>query len=277
MTRLVAEQVRTIATGMAAYDHELREKQGFALRDIALAASGPDAVRLSPEKLTVFVITITAGLGAIGGFSEAVRAIAAHLGFKARLSSSPDVGGMVEAYRGDADAVLLADDEHYVAINLHSRRVVHNDEATARGYAAALAWMAGGLEGKVVLLIGAGAVGKAAAQALCAAGAQLIVYDGDRRAEKALVEALSPGYPGALACGLDLDEALAKARLIFDASPARNLIGAQAIRAETIIAAPGLPLGLTAEARRKIGTRLIHDPLQIGTAVMLYSVFNPQR
>jgi len=34
------------------------------------------------------------------------------------------------------------------------------------------------------------------------------------------------------------------------------------------VAAPGMPLGLTAAAAEKTGLRLLHDPLQIGVATM---------
>jgi pyrrolysine biosynthesis protein PylD len=40
--------------------------------------------------------------------------------------------------------------------------------------------------------------------------------------------------------------------------------------ADAIISAPGLPLGLDATAAQKFANRLIHEPLQIGTAVMLF-------
>jgi pyrrolysine biosynthesis protein PylD len=56
---------------------------------------------------------------------------------------------------------------------------------------------------------------------------------------------------------------------LFDASPAGDIISEDLIRSDTVVAACGLPIGLTNGARIQIEGRLIHDPLQIGTATML--------
>jgi pyrrolysine biosynthesis protein PylD len=57
--------------------------------------------------------------------------------------------------------------------------------------------------------------------------------------------------------------------LFYDASPAQGIILPEHIKPHTIVAACGIPLGLSDEARSFIGDRLIHDPLQLGTAAML--------
>ncbi|MGB6338241.1 MAG: hypothetical protein WBF32_00560, partial [Candidatus Aminicenantaceae bacterium] len=67
----------------------------------------------------------------------------------------------------------------------------------------------------------------------------------------------------------NLSESLDLYTIIFDASPAPDIIRREHIKPETIIAACGIPIGLSDEARSLVEERLIHDPLQLGTAAML--------
>ncbi len=270
MTRLISDQIRTIPEKLETYDEELKTKTGLKLGELAAQAAGIIAKQIEPQRVTVAVIPVTAGLGTIEGFSEAIRAIAIHLGFRAFITASTDVGGLAEAYESGADLAILADDYVYVAINLNTRRVAGNDEATALGYTMALAKMAGGLNGKEVLLIGAGPVGSKAAGALIETGAKLIVLDLDKQREAGLAEVIEKKYGRRVAFGLELEEALQRKPLIFDASTGEGFITASMISENTIVAAPGLPSGLTSEAQKKVAARLVHDPLQIGTAVMLF-------
>jgi 3-methylornithyl-N6-L-lysine dehydrogenase len=270
MTRLIAEQIRSIPTRLESYDAELIAKTGCSLKQLSAAAAAVDLSQCQPENYKVAVIPVTSGQGTIEGFSEAVCAIAGHFGFRASVTGSSDAGGLAEAFESGADILILADDNVYVAINPASRRVAGNAEATARGYTVALSRMAGGLRGREVLLIGAGQVGQKAAEALLKAGAGLIVFDLDKNKEAALAAAMSEKFQVTIESGLTLDQALARFPLIFDASPGQGLIGAEQVSGETLAAAPGLPLGFTPAALEIIGPRLIHDPLQIGTAVMLF-------
>jgi pyrrolysine biosynthesis protein PylD len=66
----------------------------------------------------------------------------------------------------------------------------------------------------------------------------------------------------------NLEEALSRYTVFFDASPAANIIQARHIKPETFIAAPGIPLGLSEEAYFLVKERLIHDVLEIGVATM---------
>ena len=66
----------------------------------------------------------------------------------------------------------------------------------------------------------------------------------------------------------NLEEALGRYTLFFDASTSANIIQAKHIKPETLIAAPGMPLGLTEEARSLVKERLIQDVLEIGVATM---------
>lgn len=271
MTRLISDQIKLIPEGLKNYDLELQAKTGLTLKELAIAAAGVNPDKVDYSSCSVAVIPVTAGLGTIEGFSEAIKAVALHLGFNAFITSSADVSGLIEAYDCNADLILLADDFNYAAINLNTRRVAENDEATALGYCTALEHMAGGVKGKEVLLIGAGPVGSAAAVILAGAGARLIICDLNEKRETSLAESVRR-ISGVLPLkGLTLTEALKRKPLVFDASPGERIISAAMIDKETIIAAPGIPLGLDSDALAIADNRLIHDPLQIGTAVMLFT------
>jgi len=274
MTRLVTDQIISIPQKMQSYDSELLAKTGCTLSQLAAESAGLNGSQTA-QNCSVAVIPVNSGQGTITGFSEAVCAIAVHLGFQAYITGFSDVGGLAEAYEKNADLVLMADDQFYVAINLKTHLVAKNDQATAHGYTVALAKMAGGLSGKEVLLIGAGSVGREAGMALCKAGAIANVYDLDQKKEIELAAALKKEFgTHNVLSGMNLVQALERKPLIFDASPGDGFIAADLVDENTIIAAPGLPLGLDEQALGKVGERLVHDPLQIGTAVMLFKALS---
>jgi 3-methylornithyl-N6-L-lysine dehydrogenase len=274
LTRLIAEQVLGIPGNLKEFDRELIKKTGSSLKELAFDAatfsSTTTAAPLAPAACPVAVIPVTAGEGTIKGFSEALCAIAAYLGFPVFITDASDVAGLVEAYQRDATIALMADDHLYAALNLKTRRIAGNDEATAKGYTVALKKMAGGLANKEVLLIGLGPLGTSAAQALLQEGAGLIVYDLVREKEAALLKSCTREEQQRITTGLSLEQSLARTNLIFDASPGGAFIPAALLPADAIISAPGLPLGFEATAAQKFTDRLIHEPLQIGTAVMLF-------
>ncbi|MFO8191565.1 MAG: 3-methylornithyl-N6-L-lysine dehydrogenase PylD [Bacillota bacterium] len=275
MTRLTTGDIATVSAMLPVYDRELKSKTCFTLAGVAACAAGYDSGRVLPEGFTVAVIPVSTGEGKIEGFTEAVQAVIAHLGGQAFITAKSDVEGLAEACLCGAEAIMLADDNIFAAINLHSRRVVNNDQATAAGYAAALDLMAGGLKGRKVLLIGAGRLGSAAAGHLLGRGALLTVLDKNREAETALVNRLKHDLIPVEAAGGSLpEEEIKKHPLIFEATPAGGYIGPDLIDDRKIIAAPGIPLALNKEANRLMRERLIHDPLQIGVAVMFYMLFS---
>jgi 3-methylornithyl-N6-L-lysine dehydrogenase len=276
LTRLIADQVLGIPGNLKEFDQELIKKTGSSLKELALAAAGDD-LSLDPAAHRVAVIPITTGEGTIKGFSEAVCAIAGHLGFPAAITTATDLSGLAEAYHGGVSIAIMADDYCYAAFNLLTRSVAGNDEATAKGYTAALQKMAGGLTGKEVLLIGAGPLGAAAAKALLKEGAKLIIYDLASAKETSLAQSFNPETRKHITTGLTLEQALLRTNLIFDASPGDAFIPATLLKPEAYIVAPGLPLGLDPAAARLHADRLIHDPLQIGTAVMLFQALSPRR
>ena len=273
MTRLISEQVASIPAYLGEYDRQFRKITGCTLAEVAATAAGFEPGQLSPGKRRISIIPLSSGLGIIEGFSEAVLAIAQYLGFQAVITAEKDLAGLVEAYRSTVEAIILADDNTYAAINIETGQVCDNDEATAAGFVTALSRMAGGLLGKEVLLIGAGKVGKAAAEKLVQAGAKLLIYDLDHRISEDLAETLVNIHCAAAEATTDLSRAVKRAPLIFDASPAPAIIQADQISRQTLVAAPGVPLGCETAAVKKLGFGLLHDPLQLGTAVMLFKVF----
>jgi len=265
MTRLRSDKVRSIPERLKSYDHYLLQVTGSTLRQIAARAAGIEEDELlnvlgsSP----VAVIPVTWGQGVIQGFSRAVCSIAGYLGFQSFVTEATNLAGLEEAIQRQADIVILGDDDTFLAINLVSRRVVENSDATGRGYVAALTSMLGTLQGCEVLVIGLGSVGRSTVGALRRAGARVAVYDIDPVKTRAWQE--DPG----VRVERDLEEALTRYRIFFDASPAERLIHPEHIKPDTVIAAPGVPLGLSPGALSMVQDRLIHDYLEIGVATML--------
>lgn len=265
MTRLTSQNVLGLGERLESYDQDLIRKTGFSLLEISCHASGVRKEEIAEllNSLTVAVVPVTAGKGLIEGFTDAVRDIVCHVGVKANITVNSDVAGLGEAIESGTDVVFLADDFRFIAINLSQRRVVDNAYATAYGYAGALDCMMGGLSGSNVLVLGAGRVGSEAIQALQGFGARVAVFEPDKEKLESVVERY-----GVDVCS-SLDEALRNFNIIFDATPAPDIIDSSHIKADTVIIAPGIPLALTADAYELVKERVIHDPLQLGVATML--------
>jgi pyrrolysine biosynthesis protein PylD len=273
VTRLVSTDIASIPEQLLDYEQQLRSRIGCGLLGLAgLAVSleeRPLAERL--KGTIVAVVPMDSGLGVIEGFAAALQAIAAHLGFTAFVTRHSDVGGLAEAYARDAGILLAADDLDFVAINLRTRRVADNSGCTARGFAAALDRLCGGVRGRPVLVLGCGPVGRQALRALGERGAEVAVHD--IKLERAQAAAAELGASGRLVrVEPDLERALLAHELIYDATPAPGFIRERHIGPRSCVSAPGVPLGLDAVALKAIGSRLVHDPLQIGVAVMLAEV-----
>jgi len=271
LTRLKEDDVVKIATTLEAYNTELVKMTGCTLREIAVKAVGKDFSADNARKTNVAVIPMTCGQGIIEGFVESVASIIGYLGFNAVITKSKDAGGVAEAVQSGSEILFMADDDRFVAVNVKTGKVSDNGEATGKGYVAGLAQMCDGLEGKKVLVIGAGPVGTGAAFALMRFGVEVSIVDINLSASQRLAgELIKQGYAAKIET--DLDDALGRHSLLVDACPTGAIIMKRHIKENTRIAAPGIPLGVQAEGVAQLSNRLLHDPLQIGVATMLFDV-----
>lgn len=273
MTRLKTSDVKDISMGLQTYDAFLKTQTDRTLLEIACHAG-----RIDPKSLAgriaatrIGIIPMTCGQGVISGFSDAVAEICAHLGFNTFVTAHTDAAGMAEAFENQTDIVMMADEHRFIALNVKKYRLIDNASATARGFAAGLDLMASGLSKKKCMVIGCGPVGQAAAVALTSFGAVVSVYDRDRQRSMELYKAMAHEQTVPVIVEKSLESALETHRILFDATNSGGFITEEMITPDTLIAAPGMPLGLSSAACLKIGNRLLHDPLQTGVACMAVS------
>jgi len=271
MTRLRSTDLEGIAELLPHYDRELVQKTGIDLLNIACRAVGVErpGVERCLSAVSVGIVPVSTGKGIIPGFTGNLSALCSYLGCRSVVTSESDVGGLREAYQNRCDVIMLVDDHHFVAVNTITRHTADNDLCTAKGYVACLALMTGGLRGKEVLVIGCGKVGTAAVFELIRLGAAVTVYDIDEGRGRDLKPKIEQELDVRIEVAADLNEQLNRQRLIVDASTASGIIKARHITADTFVSAPGIPLGLSSSAHKKVEKRLIHDPLQIGASTML--------
>ena len=270
MTRLSAEDIAPIADTLSGYDDDLRAKTGRSLVGLACHAAGAQerSIAAKAGRCRAQIVPVTWGQGAIKGFDRAVAAILNHIGLAAGTGRQSNVGGLGEAFERGCDLIFIADDDDFVVLNSGRKKSVHNADATGRGFAAGLDCMAGGIYGRTTLVLGCGPVGAGAAAELLRRGALVTVYDVDLNRGRRLAGALSASGPEDVRAADDLEESVRRHKYILDATPAAGIIDDAMIAEDTFVAAPGMPLGLTAAAARKAGRRLLHDPLPIGVATM---------
>jgi pyrrolysine biosynthesis protein PylD len=255
--------VRTLTDRLGEFEAGLREVTGLGLRELAMNTVAHPPVCVPLYGARVAAVTVTSGEGVIGGFSDCVVAILAHLGCEAWVTAQPDVRGIQEAHDEAAEVVFLADDFRFIALNTGNGRCVDDDPATADGYVTALEAAAGSLLGRHVLLLGLGPVGRAAARRLVSRGAAVEVVEPDQARLQAALDVGLKVQPATL------DQGLSRCDLIFDATPAAGFIDVGDVSPLTIAAVPGLPSAFTPAAQAALGVRHIHEPLAIGVAVMV--------
>jgi len=264
MTRLTEKDIAGLGQELADYERELFEKTGMSLTEIACFAAGTSLQDFAgaAQSYGVSVIPITAGEGIIGGFAQSVESIVRKLGFRVSVTKETDVSGFFEAISEGNEILFMADDNRFIAFNLRNKKIVDNGNATGKGYVAALCGMAKGLTGCEVLVLGYGPVGFHAVDFLMELGANVAVHDHDLSKVEQIRSSKIKVEP-------DLERALPRYRCLVDATPGKAFISLAHLHPEVLIAAPGVPLGLTADAYEKCKARVIHDPLQIGVAAML--------
>ena len=270
MTRLKKADIAPILAGLDEYDARLKRTTGASLRQIACRAAGVEEALIG--KLTSQVrfaaVPVRSGLGVIDGFSGTVAGIVTHLGFEAFVTESSDVAGMAEGIERGAYVLMLADDERFVAITPEPRHVVDNNPATAQGFVAALELMGGDLTGRSALILGCGPVGVAAATSLLDRGADIALCDLRHERVAAALRKLAGGAAERIRTEEDARGALRRYEVIFDATNAGGFIEPSHLGPDTMVAAAGLPCGLTHEAMAEHQGRIVHDALEIGTATM---------
>ena len=276
MTRLQPDDICHITSHLADHSRELEKATGRPLLGIACHAWGIDVElvkhRLADKQITV--VPVTAGLGIITRFSDTVAAILTFLGCRAGVAHQTDAAGLAQALESGSDAVMMADDRRFVAIDLHTRQVTDNAAATGRGFAAALDLMAGGIRGREVLVLGCGPVGAAGAGFLASKGARVVLLDTDRQAAVQVKHAVADQYRTAdITIEQDLETALARCPFILEATPCPDTITGNLVSQDMRIAAPGVPPGVSSDAAAVLGPHLVHDTLEIGVAVMAVSLF----
>ena len=274
MTRLTHNDIKDIPGMLKAYDDTLAAMTGSDLAGIACRAYGLErSVFMDVASCTrAGIIPITWGQGTIPGFTEAVRAIVEHIGFTAFVTQATDVAGFSEAVERESDVIVLSDDDDFQAIHLKAGISVHNSEATGKVFAVGLDMMASGLEGQAALVVGCGPVGQQAGFELLQLGAVLTVVDEDLEKAGSTAQVLEQQLKQTVNVVHDLQKALQQHQFILDATPAAGIMGAQHVAGDTLVAAPGVPLGLTPEALKATSGRLLHDTLQLGVAGMMAAV-----
>lgn len=280
MTRLTNRDIDPITDNLVDYNKRLTAATGKDLLEIACRCYGVDVnlIKQRAKSFSVRVIPVTAGLGVITEFSETVAAILSFLGISAGVSSSSDVSGIARAIDDGVDCIFMADDMKFIGLNCNNRKLVDNSEATGRVYGCALKLMAdaGGNPDKDILVVGCGPVGRAAAEYLLLSGRLTTVTLVDIEQQKAerllayLINKMESYGRGADRIRLDSNfvEAIDVHDYILDATPDGCLIGDDSLTKSKRIAIPGVPPGITENGFRLLGTRVVHDKLELGVAAM---------
>ena len=263
MTRLITEWISDIETEIQIYDDKLKSQLRMNLCQLTAKACGITEEKFL-EKMNhhaVAVIPITAELGVISGFSESVSAILKVMGAHVFVTKGANVDGIYEGLTKGADILFMADDDRYIGFNIKTGAVADNNIATAMGYVTALEQLAGDLRNKKVLVIGCGIVGRKAVSVLKEKDVDVYIYDKNK--EK--VKSLNCGYVSVLS----EDTAIKTFKFILDATNEGGWIYKDMLADNVIIATPGIPMSLDKKAYELHKDKVVHDYLQIGTAVML--------
>lgn len=288
MTRLKADDIVAMSA-WPEYERRLSACTGESLFSLAARTVGltPEVVAQGIHGLRVAAVPISSGEGRISGFAESLALIAAQLDFTAAVMV-PDEAGFVQARREGYDLVIWADDDTYLAENLHSGFQAENGRATGAGFATALlclrriASMQTTTDVKSpVVILGCGPVGLSGARTVLASGADVVLCDLDTGKARQSAELLyaETGREAGWCTAADLSSAseeipvfslsgsraqtLPRMTCLLDAAPTDGCFPLARLEAGACIAAPCVPCSWPASFR------LWHDPLQLGTAVML--------
>ncbi|HBT95506.1 MAG TPA: 3-methylornithyl-N6-L-lysine dehydrogenase PylD [Coriobacteriia bacterium] len=261
MTRLSDEHIVSINRRLPLLEQRYLRITGKNMLDIARYAAGTEYLPLRQRKtLSVACVPITAGEGLIGHFCETVAGILeAFADVKAYVTEATDVRGFNEAIVRDADLVFMADDDMCLCRNLRTGATSDNGYATGRAFASLL-YLA--MKEKItedVLILGAGKVGVGAYSFLRKKGLDALhwfdicrqtAFSGPLDSERYAVDWQNREW-----------------RYLIDATTCPTFIDSDQVRADAVLAAPGIPFGLTEGAVEK-AELVIHDELETGIMVM---------
>jgi len=271
MTRLLSDWIEHMEDDIQSYEEQLKKKTCLNLLELSAKAWGIASLELMENVSTrkIAVIPISSGEGIIGPFAESVAVILKKMGANVFITAEQDVAGIREAAERDADILFMADDDAYIALNIKTGKVSDNNLATSLGFVTALEEMAGDLTNKAILVLGCGIIGRNFMEILKKRKSRVFVYDSNQELLKSLREK-EVGI-------LNDPEDIKNFRYILDGTNHGGWLNKSMLAEQVWISAPGLPLSLDEETYEAIQDHVVHDCLEIGTAVMLGQVCSLER
>lgn len=267
MTRLKTEDLMPSMGNMCAYNEKMLQILGCGIHKLAAHALGLEEkfVVQAFKQSSVAIIPISSGEGIISGFSQLLYEIASFLGCKTEILAQ-DQKGFAEAKAKNYEIILWSDDDTYVAENLWYDFQAENGWATGLGYAAALDLLISRYQyEKKALVLGAGPVGSSASYALTRAGYAVVLCDKDLEKAQEHAQTLSR----CIAVDLETIAQYAPYYCLLDATPADTKYCEKYLAENPCITAPCVPCHW--EEKKEYHAKLWHDPLQLGTVIMLAS------
>ena len=232
MTRLTEDMIWGVPDDKMDLDTRLVKMTGKTVKGIAMEAAGLEMDDYDFSRFFAAAIPITSGLGIIGGFAKSVNAITTRLGMRGCVTQGTDVAGFSEATNLGADIIMMSDDPMFIAYNTAERKYTDNSWGTAMG-----SW---------------------ATRILLDWGANVQVTDIDYSKAEALIPLGAKAIRG-------VENAISDNTLLINAAP--YIIPGEIIAQGSIISSPGVPHYYDLEGRTRCKA-IIHDPLEIGAAVM---------
>ena len=275
MTRLQHSDIKDIPSSLTDYNDKLKAVTGRSLIGIACHAYNVDETKFLHDisNCCIHIIPITTGQGVITNFVETVCSILKFIGFNALVSEQTDISGIASAVEKKSDAVMMADDIKFVGLNLNSHKVVDNSRATGNIFAAALDLMAKGIKKQNVLVMGCGSVGEAALRKILHLKGNVSLYDSHTSTSTLLKTKLCKDFKNRrIQIEKDIKTNFSKYDYIIEATPSKNSIPDEVISKNLMVAAPGVPLGISKKGCNILKNRLVHDKLELGVAAMAVSL-----
>ncbi|WNY23916.1 hypothetical protein MmiHf6_12390 [Methanimicrococcus hongohii] len=262
MALLTPEDLANMTNALVENDRLITELTDYSLDGLCRKIYGT-----VPRNEKIAIIPVTAGNGIIGSFSESLLFTVQHFGMDGFITENTDVAGYYEAVTNGADIILMADDLAYIAHNLRNGKIAHNQICTGRIYAEILCHAKDYADDKDVLVIGLGKVGTPALETFLNEKQNVYVFDVDSKR----VDEILTDYPVFKYDPAKEPKSFFK---IFEATPCADTICESALKENSIVSTPGIPLGISDELIEKYKVRVVSEPLGIGTLSMLYDVFD---